>query len=147
MPDSQGKRLQTFQGLDFDLELGDRSGRGGLIKDLFFRGLDLIVRCVFKILDVLGVKRRKAGHQDSARFRPALEHFQLAQPALEPFPSTAQRLEDRLGRGGEPPLQDRERETDGPRPFVVFESLGPVELLSSVLGNRLVKVRSASDDL
>src|SRR5208282_1202039 len=71
---------------------------------------------------------------------PALEHLQLAEPALEPFTTAAQRLEDRLRRGGETPLQDGERKAHSPRPLVVLESLSPVKFLANVLGDRLVEV-------
>ena len=138
--DSQGERLQTFQRFDLDLELGHGSRRGRLVEDLLFGGLDLVVRRVFKILDVLGVEGGDGGREDRRGLAPALEHLQLAQPALEPLATAAQRLEDRLRRGGEPPLQDGERKPDGPRPLVVLERLGAVELLANVLGDRLVEV-------
>ena len=121
-------------------QLGDGAGRGRLIEDLLLGGLDLVVRCLFQILDILGVERRKGGCEDRRSLAAALEHLQLAQPAFQPLPAAAQRLVDRFGRGGEPPLQDGEREADGAGPLVVFERLGAVELLAHVVGDRLVEL-------
>ena len=136
----QGERLQALQRLDLDLQLGDGPRRGRLIEDLLLGGLDLVVRRLFEVLDVLGVERGKAGARTGATWPAALEHLQLAQPALQPLAATAQRLVDRLGRGGEPALEDGEREADGAGPLVVLQRLGAVELLAHVFGDRLVEV-------
>ena len=56
-----------------------------------------------------------AGADGPCDLAAALEHLQLAQPALQPLAAAAQRLVDRLGRGGEAPLQDGQREADRAR--------------------------------
>ena len=77
----------------------------------------------------------------SLRTSPPLQELELAQPLLEPLAPAAQRLVDRLGRGGEPALEDRQGEADGARALVVLERLGAVELLADVVGDRLVELR------
>ena len=61
----------------------------------------------------------------------ALEHFELTQAAFQPLAPPAQRLVDRLGRGGESPLEERQREADRARPLGVGQRLRPVRVLPS----------------
>jgi hypothetical protein len=61
--------------------------------------------------------------------RPALD--EAAQAFLPAFAPAAQRLVDRLGGGGQAPLQDGEREADRAGALVVLERLGAVELLAT----------------
>ena len=84
---------------------------------------------------------------DGRDLAAALEQLQLAQPALQPLAAAAQRLVDRLGRGGEAALQDREREADRARALVVLQRLGAVELLAHVVGDRLVELRLGVGEL
>ena len=73
---------RPFKRLDLDLAARDGARRGRLVEDLLLGGLDLVVRRIFKVLDILGVERGKAGATTGATWPPALEEFQLAQPAF-----------------------------------------------------------------
>ena len=53
-----------------------------------------------------------AAEQSTADLAAALEELLLAQPLLQPLAPAAERLVDRLGRRGQPALQDRQREAD-----------------------------------
>ena len=88
-----------------------------------------------------------AGAMAGATCAPRCEQLQLAQPLLQPLAAPAQRLVDRLGRGGEPALQDGQREADGAGALVVLQRLGAVELLAHVVGDRLVELRLGVGEL
>ena len=79
MTDLECERLQAFQGLNLSFQLGDGSCRSRLIEDLLLGGLDLVVRRVFEVFDILGVQRPKGGCEDGRRLATALEQFQFAQ--------------------------------------------------------------------
>ena len=55
--DGEGERFQALSVSISDLQLGDGARRGRLIEDLLLGGLDLVVRRVVEVLDVLGVER------------------------------------------------------------------------------------------
>ena len=101
---------------------------------------DLLFRRVVEILDVVRVELRSRERDDGRGLAALLEHFELAQAALQPLAPAPQRLVDRLGRRGEPALQDRQRETDRARPLGVGERLGAIELLAHVVGDGRVEV-------
>ena len=68
----------------------------------------------------------------------------LVQTRLEPLAAAAERLIDRLGRGGKPPLQDGEREPDdvSATAFALgLQPVGAVHLLAHVLGDLRVEQR------
>ena len=94
---------------------------------------------VVEVLDVVGVELRSREREGRRGLAAPLQHLELAQAALQPLPPPAQRLVDRLGRGGEPSLEERQRETDRTRPLGVDERLGPVELLAHVVGHGRVE--------
>ena len=79
-------------------------------------------------------------HSDSGQ-ATCLQCLDFPQTAFQPLPAAAQGLMDGLRRGGEPPLQDGQGEADGSRSFVIGESLGPVEFLLHVTGDRLIETR------
>ena len=106
MTDFECKRLQTSQGLNLSFQLGDGSCRGRLIEDLFLGGLDLIVRRVFEVFDILGVQRPQGGRNDRRGQATTLEQLQFAQPTFQPLATATQRLVNRLGRRSKPPLED-----------------------------------------
>ena len=56
--DLGGERLEAGQRGDLDLQLGEGCSGRGLIEDLFFGGLDFVLRSLFEILDVVGVEHR-----------------------------------------------------------------------------------------
>ncbi len=134
----QGLGFEPLQGVDLAAQLGDGARGGGLIEDRLLGGLDLVVRRFFQVVDVVGVEPGQGGG-DGRAAGTALEHLQLAQPALQPLAATAQGLVDGLRRGGETPLQDGQGEADGAGALVVLQGLGAVELLAHVLGDRLVE--------
>ena len=72
---------------------------------------------------------------------PRCKSFEFPQALLQAFAAPVQRLVDGLGRGGEPPLQDGEREPDRARSLVVGKRLGAIELLAHVVGDFLVELR------
>lgn len=111
-----------------------------VIEDFVLRGLNLVVRGVFEVLDVVGVERRHGRQEIRPEARAAVENLKFAKPAFEPFPPAAERLVDRLGQGGQPALEDRQREPNRPGVFVVFQGVGPVELLANVVCDRLVEM-------
>ncbi len=84
---------------------------------------------------------RERGREDRRNLAPALESFQFAQPAFEPFAAATQRLVDGFGRGGEPPLQDGQCEANRAGPLIVFQCLGAVEFLAHIVGDHLVEMR------
>ena len=51
-----------------------------------------------------------------------------------------QRLVNRLRRRSQPPLQDRERKTDGSDPIAVIQGLGTVKLLAHIVRDRFVEM-------
>ena len=131
-----GERLQSLERLDLRLELDDRARGGRLVEDLLLGGGDLVIRGLFEVLDVLLVELAFRHRRELAR---PLHRLHLAQAAFEALSAPAQRLVDRLGRRGEAPLQDREREADGAGALLVLKGLGPVELLAHVRGDLRVK--------
>ena len=70
--------------------------------------------------------------------RPAFEYLFFAQASLEPFPAAPERLQDRLGRRCEPPLQDCQGESDRSLAAFVLQRIGTIELLADVIGDALV---------
>src|SRR5690606_23789862 len=119
-PDGLGKRLEALQDLDLGFELVDRARRGRLVDDLLLGGLELVLGRVLEVLDILGAERRDRG--DERRLCPtALEQLELAEAGLEPLAPSAERLVDRLGRGGEAALEDGQRKADGAGAPVVLE--------------------------
>ncbi len=124
------------------------SGRGsrGLIEDLLLGRLDLVLGRLFEVLDVVGIEHR-AGTSGARSRGAALQELQLAQPLLQALAAAAQRLVDRLGRRGQAPLQDGEREADRAGALVVLQRLGAVELLAHVVGDFLVEARLGVGEL
>ena len=109
--DTERERFEPRQGLDLRFQLRDRAGRGSLIDEARFQVFDLVSRKVIGVLQGVGVEIPP--HEGQAgRYGPAaVERIELMQATLQPPAPPAQRLVDRLGRRGESPLQDRERET------------------------------------
>jgi len=50
---SQGPAFQTFESFDFDAQLGNGAGGGGLIEDFFLGGFNFVVGGFVEILHVL----------------------------------------------------------------------------------------------
>ena len=73
--------------------------------------------------------------EEAFRNIEAPDVLELAQVALQPLAPGPQGLVDRLGRRGEPALQDRQREADRARPLGVGERLGAIEFLAHVVGD------------
>ena len=121
---------------NLDLQLGHSCGRCCLVEDLLLGGLDLVLRSLVEIFDVLSIEDGPCIHRN----RPtSLNEFQLPQPLLQAFAPPAQRLIDRFRRRGQAALENSQREANGSCSLVVLESLGAVELLTDVLGDFLVE--------
>ena len=122
-------------------ELGDGARRGRLIEDARLGVLDLLLRRVVEVLGVVGVQIESRERDGGRREPAALLLLQLAQPPLQAFAPPAQRPVDRLGRRGQPPLEDRQREADRAGPLGVRERVRPVELLAHVVADGRVEPR------
>ena len=94
---TEGECLQALQRLDLGPQLGDAASRRCLVENFFLGGFDLVVRRVFEVLDILGIEHGRNGRHDGRGLPAALQHFELAQPALQPLASATQRLIDRFG--------------------------------------------------
>ena len=137
---TERETLERLQGLELRLQLHDGAGGGRLVEDARLGVLDLLFRSVVEIRDVVRVELRSRERDDGRGLAAPLEHIELAQAALQPLTPPPQRLVDRLGRRGEPALQDRQRETDRARPLGVGKRLGAVELLAHVVGDGCIEV-------
>ncbi len=91
------QRFEPGEGLDLELQLGDGAGRGGLVEHFLFGCLDLVLRRLIEVLDVIGVEQGAGDHERRRGDRPALQEFQLAQALLQPLAAPPERLVDRLG--------------------------------------------------
>src|SRR5437773_1919937 len=80
----KGQVLQTRKRRDFRLQFLDRASRGGLIENLFFGGLDFVLRRIFQVLNIVGIERRSAIRQGRSYGSP-LKQFQLTLTLFEPF--------------------------------------------------------------
>ena len=108
--------LERLQGFDLRLQLHDGAGRGRLVENARLGIFRLLFRRVVELRDVVRVELRSRERNGGGVLAAALEHFELAQAALQPLATPAQRLVDRLGRRGEPPLEKRQRKADRARP-------------------------------
>jgi hypothetical protein len=125
--------------LDLGLEFGDGAGGGGLIHHLVFLVLGFRRGSVFELVPLLlgqGGFARSVGQGDLGA---ALDRQLFPKPLLEPFPSAAQRLVDRLRRGGQSALQDRESKPHGASAPLTFQCVRTIELFAHVLGDAAVK--------
>jgi len=77
------QRFEPGEGLDLELQLGDGAGRGGLVEHLLFGGLDLVLRRLIEVLNVIGVEQGAGDHERRGGRGPALQEFQLAQALLQ----------------------------------------------------------------
>ena len=131
--------FERLQGFDLCLQLHDGAGRGRLVENARRGVFRLLFRRVVELRDVVRVELRSRERNGGGMLAAALEPFELAQAALQPLAPPVQRLVDRLGRRGEPPLEKRQREADRARPLGVGECLGAVELLAHVVGDGRVE--------
>ena len=136
--DLQRQRFQVLQDLDFGLEFSDGARRRRLIDDGLFGFLDLRVGRVVEIVDVFFGEAGQA-LVVVLKSRSAFEDLFFAQAPFEPFPAAPEGLQDRLGRGRQPPLQDGQRESDRSLAAFVLQRIGPVEFLADVVGDALVQ--------
>ena len=137
-PHLRRQRFEPPQGLDLGLQLGARAGGGRLVENARLRLFGLRFRRVVELLDVVVVELRR-GERAGRRLPAAPRGLELAQAALQPLAPPAQRPVDRFRRRGEPPLEHRQRETDGARPSRVGQRVRPVELAPHVAGDRFVE--------
>jgi hypothetical protein len=80
--------LETLQCLDLDLQLRDRPRRGRLIENLFFDSLNLVVRRLVEVVDVLFVECRNGVREHRSILACSMEYFKFAQPRLQPLAAT-----------------------------------------------------------
>ncbi len=117
------QRLQALQGVDLGLQLGDACGprwpgRGSPPRRPRPR----------RPGPLPGPRRPRrpapgrSGDGSRRDLAAALQQLQLAQAAFQPLPPAAQRLVDRLGRGGQAALQDGQREADRAGALVVLQA-------------------------
>ena len=126
---------------DFGLQLGDRAGGRGLVKNLFFGGGDLFLGRVFQVLNVFCGEFRTGRRDKATGLSATLKHLEFTQTALQTLASPAQRSVDRLGRRRQPTLDDSQGKTDRAGSPVILKRLGPVELLAHILGHLRVQAR------
>ncbi len=81
--------LEALERLDFRFQLRNRPRRGGLIEDLFFYGLDLVVWSLFQIFNVVVLEDR-CSLEDRRCDCPALKDLEFPESFLEPLPSPPQ---------------------------------------------------------
>jgi hypothetical protein len=112
-----------------------------LIEDLLPGFFDLVIWRILKVLQVLGKSSAGVAAADYLGGSAALQKFEFPQPLLQAFAAPAKRLVDGLGRGCESALQDGEREADRTRSLIVGERLGPIKLVTHVVGDFCVKLR------
>ena len=126
-------RLVFEVGEDRDLgfEFGNRLGRRGVVDELLFEFLLLVGG---EVVVILGDGRDGFGKHLTA----TNAEFGIAQPVGEPAAASLERLIDRLGAGGEPPLEGRESEAYGPLSRSL-EFVGLTHLGLHVVGDRLVE--------
>src|SRR5437867_2972009 len=96
--------LQSRQRGDFRLQFFDRARRGGLIENLFFRCLDFVFRCIFQILDIIGIECGSALRQRRRDGTP-LKELHLTLTLFEPFASSPERLVNGFGGRSQAALQ------------------------------------------
>ena len=124
---------------DLGLQLVDGARRGGLVEDLGFGCLDLVLREPRRRSSKSSSSSRRARTRRgrSWRRRASEQNPLLAQAALQALAPAAQRLVDGLGRRGQAALQDRQGEADVARRCLPRRSraLGAVELLADVVGD------------
>ena len=106
---SASRRLQR---LDLGLQFGDGPRGRRLIDDLLLGLLDLVVGRVVEVVES-SLVGQGSSVIDRKLIGAALAGAALRAGAFQPLAAASQRLVDRLGRGGQPPLQDGQREADG----------------------------------
>ena len=94
---AQGEGFQPGERFDFGLQLGDRAGGRGLVKNLFFGGGDLFLGRVFQVLDVFRGEFQTDRRDQATGLAATLKHLEFTQTALQTLASPAQRAVDRLG--------------------------------------------------
>ena len=134
------QRFKAAKRGDFGFQFADGARRRRLIEDLLLGSFDLVIWSFLKVLHILGIEHGSCGG-DRLRCRAALQDFEFPQALLQALAAPVQRLVDGLGRGGEPPLEDGEREPNRTRSLIVGERLGTIELLAHVVRDFLVEPR------
>ena len=142
---------QVGEEREFLVELGDRAGGGGRVGDL---RLDLLGLLAWQVVAVHGARVGQVGLggvlAEQVAQAPgevvvgaraaAVAH--LAAALLQALVASFERLEDRLGRGRQAPLQDREGEADGEAALLVTgvaQPVGEVHLVADVLRDGVVE--------
>ena len=138
--DAQRRGRQVAQAGDLGLQFGNRPGRGRSIDDAGFRVRQFFVRCVVEVGEV-GLGQARHVVPPAERVARAPQAFRVPAPLFQARRAAPQRLVDRLGRRGEPALQHRQGEADGPFSSVVGEPVGAVELSPHVFRDAAVQVR------
>ena len=133
-----GEDLEVTERGDLRLELGDRLRRGRLVDDLLLEVFELAVGQVVDVLGRLGVVEAASVRSALGVARRAGRSRSSSTRVLEALAAAPKRLVDRLGRGGEPPLQHGEREPDDVAAAALalgLQPVGAVHLLAHVLGD------------
>ena len=149
--DPAGEVGEVGEDRQFLVELGDGAGRGGGVGDLGLGVLGLtagqVVAVAAEVVQVGlgGVLAEQVAEPGGQVLVLAAEVAvaQLVPALLQALVPPFQRLQDRLGTGGEPALQHGEREADGGAALEVarlLELVGVGHLLADVLGDRLVQL-------
>ena len=135
LADFEGDLFQVAEQLDLGFEFGDGARGGRLVHNLLLGRLQLDIGSVLDLFQVVGIEGRQAVGHLQVDFVPALEKLLFPEAFLKPLAAAAQRSKNRLGRGGEPALENRQGETDSSLAAFAFEGLAPVEFLADLLGD------------
>ncbi len=124
--DPRGQLLQLFEHADFDLQLGDRAGGGGLVDDLFLGFFDFGVGGVVEFLQVVEGVDRQAGKRFEAGLGLRLREAALREGRFRgQLAAAAKRLVDGL-QGMKPVAAEGRSRRGRPRALTtfVFQGLG-----------------------
>src|SRR5262249_48325243 len=120
---------------DFRLELRDSSGGSRLVYNGFFGFLDLFIRCIVELIDVIRGETRDGLENVILNGCAPFEDLFFTEPTFESFAAPFQRLIDRFRRRGQSALKDRESEADRAFASLVLQRVGAVELVADVVGH------------
>ena len=137
-----GLLLEATERSDLKLELRDRLGGRGAVDQSLLDRLDLVLRLLVEVLEELGAVGSELAGSSETGIAAALQEARFLDAPLELLAAAAERFVDRGRRGGEPALQDLEREADVLAALIALgEPLGAVHLLAHVFGDRVVERR------
>src|SRR5690606_39644574 len=115
LPHPVGDLLKPAQRVDLCPQLRNGQRRSRAVQHLFLNSLGFLSRHILQVAEVLIVILRAELKEVCLLARGLC----LLQPRRQALPPPPQRLEDGLGRGCQPPLQDGQREANRAPPLLV----------------------------